>query len=355
MSRPFGVAIIGCGVIGPLHAEAYASLPEARLVGFSDPHLERAQGLQARFGGVAEEDYRALLRRDDVDVVSLCTPSGSHADLVVEAARAGKHVLCEKPLDISLARVDRAIAACREDGVTLGVVFQHRFDPASQQVHELVRTGRLGRLFLGNAVVQWYRTQEYYDAGGWRGTYAMDGGGALINQSIHTIDLLRWMMGPPRRVYGRTLTASHAIEAEDVGLAIVEFESGALGTIQGTTSAYPGLSTRLEFFGTGGTAVIEDDRLERVDLQDEQAAEEAAGSHSGAWEARDPAGVGTSDPAAVGWAAHRAQIADFLDALQTARPPLVGGQEARDALELVLAVYASAREGRPMDVPILPS
>ncbi|HEY4025894.1 MAG TPA: Gfo/Idh/MocA family oxidoreductase, partial [Candidatus Dormibacteraeota bacterium] len=256
--RTYGFGIIGCGVIAPFHARAVGELPNARLVAVADVIPERAGRLAAEFGAEAHTEVDALLARPDVDVVSVCVPSGLHAEIGVRAAAAGKHVVVEKPIDITLEAADRLIAACRDRGVTMTVISQNRFRPAVQRLRELIDAGRLGRLVVGDAVVKWYRSQDYYDSGDWRGTWALDGGGSLMNQGVHYTDLLQWMMGPVDRVFARCATATHErIEVEDVAVALLHFASGAVGVLEASTAVYPGLSERLEVTGTGGTVIIE--------------------------------------------------------------------------------------------------
>ena len=219
----YGFGIIGCGVIAPFHAMAIAELPNARLVAVADEVPDRARSLASTFDVEALE-IDALLVRPDVDVVCVCVPSGSHAEVGSRVAAAGKHVVVEKPIEVTLEAADRLIAACASHGVLLSVISQHRWDPGVRELKRLVDSGRMGRLLLGDAVVKWYRTQEYYDSGDWRGTRALDGGGALMNQGVHYVDLLQWVMGPVERVFARTATSAHErIEVEDLAVAVLAF------------------------------------------------------------------------------------------------------------------------------------
>jgi UDP-N-acetyl-2-amino-2-deoxyglucuronate dehydrogenase len=350
--RTFGLGIVGCGVIAPFHARVAAELPNLRLVAVADVVPEAADRLAEEFGADPYADVGALLERTDVDVVSVCVPSGLHAEVGVRVAAAGKHVIVEKPIDITLEAADRLIAACRDHGVSLCVISQNRFNPAVRRMRELIDGGRLGRLVLGDAVVKWYRSQEYYDSGDWRGTRALDGGGSLMNQGVHYTDLLQWMMGPVDRVFARTATAVHErIEVEDIALAVLHFTSGAVGLLEASTAVYPGLSERLEVTGTGGTVIVEGGRLRACELKDERGETSAYGAKLSA-DRPGADGGGAADPAAIGHAGHRAQIADHLEAIETGRQPLVTGEEARKPLELILAVYQSAREGREISLPL---
>jgi UDP-N-acetyl-2-amino-2-deoxyglucuronate dehydrogenase len=357
MSSPLRFAIVGCGTIAPTHAEALAALPpgEAELAACCDVVPERAQAFAERFH-CRPLSYDDALADPGIDAVSVCTPSGLHAELGVQAMHAGKHVVVEKPMDITLDACDRLLQAQRETGRTLAVISQHRFDPASQGIKQALDAGELGALVLGDARIPWYRTQEYYDSGDWRGTWALDGGGCLMNQGVHTVDLLRWLCGPVVTVYAQMRTAAHArIEVEDVVAATLTFANGALGTLMASTAAYPGFPARLAVHGTQGSAVIEGDRLHTLALQGratlagQQATEHAlqvaqggtraAAQHAGSIQA-------AADPSAVWGDAHRAQLQDFIRCCRTGETPLVDGHEGRSAVELVLAVYESARRGQ---------
>ncbi|MDA8063130.1 MAG: Gfo/Idh/MocA family oxidoreductase [Actinomycetota bacterium] len=349
--RTYGFGVVGCGVIGPMHARVAAALPSARLVAATDLVAERAKAYAAEHGCEPEADLAHLLARDDVDVVSVCTPSGTHAEVGVEAARAGKHLVVEKPIDISLAAADRLIGAVEAAGVTMTVISQHRFDPGVQQLRELLDSGSLGRLVLGSSRIKWYRSQAYYDSGDWRGTWALDGGGALMNQGVHYTDLLRWCMGPVTEVTALCATQTHEIEVEDVAIALLRFASGAVGTLEASTAVFPGLPERLEVSGTGGSAVVEDGVLVLRELLAERADVGAYGAKAAGSKPRGSSAA--ADPRAIGDAPHVSQVADLLAAIDGGRQPLVTGQEARNALEVVLAVYESARSGgQPVRLPL---
>ena len=333
-----GFGIVGTGVIGAIHADAIAMVPDARLAAVTDVAVSAAAAFAAARGCAAEPDLDALLARPDVDVVSVCVPSGLHAEVGIRAARAGKHLAVEKPIDVTLDAADRLIEAARAAGVALTVISQHRFDPGLIEAKTLIDEGALGRLVLGEASTKWYRTQAYYDSAAWRGTHAMDGG-SLMNQGIHYVDLLRWCMGPVREVTALCATQTHQIEVEDTSLAALRFTSGALGTIVASTSVFPGFAQRLEITGTGGTVTIEDGAIVRRAFG--SGADEPGGPPGGA------AAAG-SNPAAVDVASHAAQLADLLTAIGARRDPAVTGEDGRAALEIVRAVYESARDGRPV-------
>ena len=257
-----GFGIVGTGVIAAMHAAAIATLPRARLAAVTDVADGAAAAFAAARGCAAEPGLDQLLARPDVDVVCVCVPSGLHAEVGVRAAQAGKHLVVEKPIDVTLAAADRLIEAARAAGVALTVISQHRFDPGLIELKRLLGDGALGRLVLAEASTKWYRTQAYYDSAAWRGTWAMDGG-SLMNQGIHYVDLLRWCMGPVTEVTAVCATQAHQVEVEDTALAIVRFGSGAVGTILSSTAAYPGFPQRLEITGTDGTVIVEDGRIVR--------------------------------------------------------------------------------------------
>ncbi len=266
MAEKLRFGIVGCGVIGPVHAEAIASLPDAQLVSVVDLNPEKAQKLASQYGATPYTHLQQMLDHERVDVVIICTPSGLHGELACQVMRSGRNVIVEKPVEISREAINEMLRVQQETGVKLAVISQHRFDPASRQVYDLVEEQAFGRLVLGNAIVPWWRSQEYYDSGDWRGTWKLDGGGVLMNQTIHSIDLLQWLMGPVKSVFGYTDTLVHRMETEDVAVAVLRFTNGALGTIAATTGAYPGVTTRIEIFGDKGSAVIENDSLSYLHL-----------------------------------------------------------------------------------------
>ncbi len=341
-----GFGVVGAGVIGAFHAAAVALVPDARLVAVTDVDPGRAEAFAARHGCVAVPDLDGLVGRDDVDVVAVCVPSGLHAEVGVRAARAGRHLVVEKPIDVSLAAADQLIAAAAAAGVTATVISQHRFDPGLIELRRLIDDGALGRLLLGQASTKWWRGQEYYDSAGWRGTWAMDGG-ALMNQGIHYADLLRWCLGPVAEVSAVTVTQAHDMEAEDCALATVRFTSGAVGTLTATTSVVPGFPQRLEISGTGGSAVVEDGVLVYREVRGEAGGMDGvSGAEAGVVGERG--GSAAANAADLEVASHAAQLADLVAAIEERREPAVRLADARATLELVCAVYQSGREGRPV-------
>jgi predicted dehydrogenase len=335
------LGLIGCGRVAPRHAQSITQLSETRLVAVADVKPSRADHFAQKYGGDKHYDHRSLLDRNDVDAVSICVPSGLHAQITLDALNSGKHVLVEKPIALNLDDADRMINLAHDRRLNLGVVLQNRYNSPMQQVRQLVDEGGLGTLYLGNACVRWYRPQSYYDDG-WHGTQAMDGG-ALMNQSIHHIDALQWFMGPVRSVQAYTATLAHQMEAEDVGVAVLHFQSGALGTIEGSTLTWPqNLEGSVALFGEHGSVKIGGTALNRITLwkvlgQLEQEAEILTSQRV--------------DPPSVYGYSHREVIRDFARALLDSRPPQTPGEEARKSLALVLAIYEAARTSREVHLP----
>ncbi|MDZ7377271.1 MAG: Gfo/Idh/MocA family oxidoreductase, partial [candidate division KSB1 bacterium] len=270
MVKKLGFGIIGAGNVSAIHARCIQQLENCQLVAVCSRSEQKAKRAGQKYGVPYYTDFHHLIEREDIHVVSICTPSGMHLEPAVAAALAGKHVLVEKPIEINLERADQIIQACQKAQVKLTVIFQHRFGEAVQRLRGTIQQGKLGKLILGNASIKWFRTQEYYNAGGWRGTWQWDGGGALINQSIHTIDLLQWMMGPVDSVYGKIGTFTHQIETEDLGVALLTFKTGALGVIEGSTSIFPGFPERLDIHGEKGSVVLEGGKIKTWDIEGEK-------------------------------------------------------------------------------------
>lgn len=337
-----GFAIIGAGNIGPVHAQAIQAIPGARVSVVCNRGEVRGRALAEAYGAAWVADYEQAVERTDVDVVCICSPSGSHTEIAEAAARAGKHLAVEKPIDVTLERADRIIQAASQAGVKLTCIFPSRFTAGVHKVKEALAQGRLGRLALADAYVKWYRPQAYYQ-GSWRGTLALDGGGALMNQSIHTIDLLQWLAGPVETVFGRTATLAHTIEAEDTASAVLTFRTGALGVIQGATSCWPGDPARLELHGDRGTIILEEGRIAAWKLAEAEPGEE---EKMLALEQR--LGSGSADPLGISYELHRRQLADLVEAIKEDRPPVIAGAEARKAVEIILAIYRSAKIEAPV-------
>ncbi|MDX2971733.1 Gfo/Idh/MocA family protein [Kribbella solani] len=331
-------ALIGAGVIGAVHARLIEALGnEAELVAVVDRDLERAGKLVEQYGGRAYADPADAYAAEDLDAVGICLPSALHADVAIEALHAGKHVIVEKPVDITLAAADRLLAAQRSTGLTVSVISQRRFQPPVAQIRAAIDTGALGRVTSGIAESAFFRPQSYYDGDDWRGTLAVDGGGALMNQGIHALDLLVWMLGRPVEVSAQTGRLAHeGIEVEDLAGTSIRFESGAIGLMLASTAAYPGRPVRLTIHGDQGTAVLDDDEL-------------AYFASADAGIPKAPVLDGPSDWGAVELA-HLAQYRDFIAAVREGRAPMVPVEAGRRSLATVLAVYESARAGRPVEI-----
>ena len=334
-----GFGIVGGGMIGAVQAAAIEQIRGAKLVAVCGRDEARTAEFTAKFGCADYTDYDRFLQHPGLQIVNICTPSGTHAELGIRAAEAGKHVLTEKPIEINLERADALIEACDRAGVKLGVIFQSRFLPAVQRIKQAIDEGRLGKLMIGDALVKWYRAPEYYAPGTWRGTLKMDGGGALINQAIHTVDLLRWVMGPAESAFAMKAALRYPhIEAEDTLVGNVKFQNGALGVIQATTSAKPGFKRRLEISGERGTVILDGDAISVWAIDGED------GNLGEAEQLTD----GSANPAAISNEGHRRQIEDMMHAVIENRAPMIDGREGRKSLELVMALYAAANEGKPV-------
>jgi len=342
----FGV--IGCGAIHATHCVAIEKIPDAELSAVCDLAPDKASAAGEKFGIPAFDELKPFWSL--VDAVCVCVPSGNHAEIGIEAARNGKHVLVEKPIEVRLGRALALIEACELAGVKNGCISQHRFAPDIERTKRMVEGGELGRVIHADMSNKWLRTQNYYDSGAWRGTWELDGGGCLMNQGVHYVDMLQWVMGGIRSVQAQTRTLAHDIEVEDSAIAMIEFLNGAIGVLSASTSIYPGFAERLEIHGLFGSAVIEGDLLKlcRVDEAARQLGMYGGGASPGS---NDPIiGVGAL-PGATGKAStpwgdlHQAQIADFVAAILEDRDPAVSGRDALEPLRAILAIYESSRQG----------
>jgi len=351
MERPIRCAVIGNGVIAPAHVESYQLVPGVAVTWACDLVREKAEALAARYGiPRVAMDYREVLADPELDAVSVCTDHASHAAIAVEALAAGKHVLCEKALAATTAGLDRMMAAhAQRPDLAFAAVFQNRFTPVYGRLRELVAEGALGTILTANLQVYCLRTREYYKADQWRGTWANEGGSLMINQAIHFVDLLQWIGGGVARVAASfaNLTHGDAIETEDTVAAALAFRSGALGTISATTSSrHLQWEPTIAVTGTEGTVEVRNGDVLRVAFDDEarvQKARErlAAPAESGP----DVAGKAYYGPG------HAGTVADFVAAIRDRRPPFISGEEARAAVDIVLGIYQSHREGRHVDMP----
>jgi predicted dehydrogenase len=350
------VGVVGCGVIHSTHCDALSQIEGAQLTAVCDVVPERVQAAAEKYGVIACHSLEELWSH--VDMVTVCVPSGLHAQIGVAAAAQGKHVLVEKPIDITLDNAKSLVAACKAAGVKLGTISQHRFAHDIRRLREAVQSGALGRILEGDCYNKWYRSQAYYDSGDWRGTWALDGGGCLMNQGVHYVDMLQWVMGGIAAVQAQTRTTAHErIEVEDIANVLVEFKNGATGIIQAGTSYYPGMAERLEIHGLYGTIVIEGDKavVWKIDPEGSQLGKYGDGKDklpaasaqlSALTEAADQKEASASgDPTAIWTAQHRMQIEDFIRSIEEDRDPEVTGEAALEPLKIILAIYQSGREG----------
>jgi UDP-N-acetyl-2-amino-2-deoxyglucuronate dehydrogenase len=345
-----GFGIVGCGLISTFHARAIADVRGTKLVACFDTREAAAEKFAAENNCKAYTNLDAMLADPKVSIVTIATPSGAHMQPAVAAARAGKHVIVEKPLEITLKKCDRIIDACAKAGVQLGAIFPSRFHNSSIKLKRAIEAGRFGKLSLGDAYVKWYRTQAYYDSGAWRGTWALDGGGALMNQAIHSVDLLTWLMGPVVEIQANAATLAHVrFVVEDTVVATLRFANGALGVLEATTAAYPGYLKRIEVHGSDGSAVLEEEDLKAWDFakprKEDQAIVEQMKQHKSS-------GGGASDPAAIGHHGHTMQFRDFVEAVRKNRPPAIDGHEGRRSVEIILGVYKAAETGKTVTLPL---
>jgi predicted dehydrogenase len=346
MSSVYKLALVGAGVIGKHHGKVIGQLADrVELVAVADIQPERAAQLAAERGGRPYGSLTDALAAEDIDVVVVCTPTGRHGEIAVEALQAGKHVIVEKPAEITVEKTDEIIKARQQAGTLVTVISQHRFDPSTETAVAAIERGELGRLTSGIAAIDWWRGQSYYDSGDWRGTWELDGGGALMNQGVHTVDLLVATLGRPVEVFAYTGTLAHErIEVEDVAVGVVRFESGALGVLHATTAAYPGLSARLQVHGDRGSVIIDNDQLTfvHVTTADERPEEKLMGASS----TREVPTAG-SDPGQLS-DAHRLQYLNFLGALDGTDELRVTLETNRQSIGVITGAYESARTGRPV-------
>jgi len=345
-----GFGIIGCGMIANFHSRAINDVRGAKLVGCCDMLPAAAERLAKEIGCKAYGSLKEMLADDAIDVVTIGTPSGAHMEPAVAAARAGKHVIVEKPLEITLRRCDKIIAECEKAGVVLSSIFPSRFHGPSIEIKKAIDKGRFGQLTVGDAVVKWYRTQAYYDSGAWRGTWELDGGGALMNQAIHSVDLLTWLMGPVVEIRAQMALQAHKrIAVEDTVMATLRFANGAMGIIEASTAVYPGYLKRIEIHGSTGSAVMEEEDIIKWDFakrqaRDAQIEKQMAEQTSG--------GGGAADPAAIGHHGHTRQFQDVVKAIKKGSSPAIDGREGRRSVEIILGVYKAAETGRAVELPL---
>lgn len=358
--RSVRYGIIGCGAIYKTHADALANVANAKLTAVYDILPDRACQAAESYPCASAKTLAELF--DQVDAVIVCTPSGLHSELGIQAVQAGKHVLVEKPIDTTLEKAQALVDAAKRAGIRLSTISQHRFSNAVRRTREAAQNGELGQLLAGDATIKWYRTQAYYDSGDWRGTWELDGGGCLINQGVHMIDMIQWIMGGVKSVQAQVRTVAHDIPVEDIAQALVEYRNGALGVIYGSTSFYPGLAERLEVHGKHGTVILEGDRVKMWKADPVAAAEGLYGggvmmqpTPSQHTADQNEAGLiqsSAEDPTSKWGEQHRLQLEDFTQAILENREPFITGEASLEPLKIILAIYQSAREGgRRVELP----
>jgi predicted dehydrogenase len=337
------IGLIGGGNITETHARAARAIPGVEISAIHGTNTEKIARLCSEYGGTPYKSFDAFLKHRPMDLAIIGSPSGLHAEQGIAAARQGLHVLTEKPIEISTARADALIAAAEQSGVQLGVIFQDRTKPHIRQLKGWLDQGLLGKVLLVDARVKWYRPPEYYANSRWRGSLALDGGGALINQGVHTIDLLLWLLGDVVRVQARTATLLHKIEAEDTAVATLEFASGALGIFHATTAAYPGYPRRVEISATAGTVILEHDRIIAANLQSTPTAATISADLAALAESAKDENQSASSAAVSDFRGHQAVLEDFLAAIQQNRAPACDGLEGRRSIALIENIYRAAK------------
>ncbi|MGI8483879.1 MAG: Gfo/Idh/MocA family protein [Thermomicrobiales bacterium] len=343
MGFQFGVGIVGAGVIGNVHAEALTGVQNAQLLAIAEPREDAGQQMATKYAATWYGSYLEMLAHPGIDLVILGTPSGLHPEQAIIAAQHGKHVITEKPMAITSDGATRMIESCERASVQLAVIFQNRLSKDVFKVKRAIEAGLLGKPLLAQGYLHWHRTQAYYDDnGGWRGTWALDGGGALMNQTIHTIDQLQWLMGGASSVQAMIATLTHDIETEDTAAASLAFRNGGLGTIAATTSTDKDRPIHIEVVGEKGKAILESNALvswEGVgeptdDLLTPEDLELVEG-----WKVDEPFG-----------GSHRRQLRAIFNALERGTTPPFSGSEARKAVDVILGIYESARTGQRIEI-----
>lgn len=349
-NKKFGFAIIGTGAIAGIHAQAIAALDNAVLLGVFSRTEEKASSFAETYNCRVFTSIDELLLLDGLDIVCICTPSGAHMEPALKCIEAGKHCLIEKPLEVSLEKCDQIIESAKAKGTKVAVVYPTRFYPISAELKDALDSQRFGDLVIGSAYVKWSRSEAYYNSAAWRGTWEQDGGGALMNQAIHSVDMLQWYMGSVESVQAITGNIKHkSIQVEDTAVAILRFKSGALGTIECSTAVFPGAFKKIEIMGTKGTAIVEDNSLiqwqfeEAVD-RDETIREKYSGAHISKG--------GVSNPLDISYFGHQKQIEDLIEAINLNKDPLIDAEEGRKSVEIVRAIYESAKTGQIVRLPL---
>ena len=336
------IGIVGIGTIADIHAQALQESEKLELYSVYSRSEKNARNLGDKNNVRWYTDWEGFISDPELDAVSVCTPSGNHLDYGELAARAGKHVIIEKPIEVTLDRAKRLIRVCEENSVALAVIYQSRFVPEIQALKRNLDEQVIGKLFMGDARIKWFRGQDYYDSGAWRGTLALDGGGVLINQAIHTIDLLQWFMGDVESIYGKTSTLTHErLEGEDNAVALVKYKSGAIGVIVGSTSIQPAQPRRIELHGKNGSIILDGDDVRMLNAEDDKVENQVK---------KNPASGASSPLAGFSIDPHRHQIEAIADAISEGREPPVSGKESLKSLAMVLAIYESSKTNTPIQM-----
>jgi len=350
----FGFGIVGCGMVADFHALAIEAMKGGHLECVYSRNRLNAERIAKKFDCTVYTDYPSFLAHPKLDIVTVATPSGAHLEPVEKAAKAGKHIICEKPLEITLERVDKMIRVCRRNKVMLAGIFPRRFNEATVAFKKAVESSRLGKVTLADAYIKWYRTQEYYDNGVWRGTWKLDGGGAMMNQAIHTIDLLYYLAGNVSTVCAFADRSVHKrIEVEDIAVAVVRFKNGAMGVIEGSTACYSptGNPAEVHMCGSDGSIFMQDNSFTVWDFRKKRASDKKI--RETLWADSDGLGAGAADPAAIDFIGFQKNFEDAVRALKKGARPLIDGQEARKSIEIILAIYQSALSGgKPVHLPL---
>lgn len=350
MKKNYGFGIIGLGTIADFHVRAIQELEQGKFVAGFDVVPGKAESFCSKYGAVGYSNLDAFLSDPAIDIVTITTPSGLHIHGAVAAIRAKKHVIVEKPLEVTIEKCDEIIEAAHTYNVKLAGIFQSRFHQGAILMKQAVEEHRFGTILMANAQVKWLRSQEYYDSVAWRGTWKLDGGGALMNQSIHAIDLLQWFVGGIEEVSAHVATLAHErIEVEDTAVAMLRLKSGGFAVVESSTGIYPGFLKRIEICGTKGSAILEEEDLIYWSFAEQKEGDDAIRARFGA---RASTGGGASNPTSIGIHGHVAQFKDFIDAIENDREPLVSGEEARKSVEIIQAIYQSAQDGHSVHLPL---
>jgi UDP-N-acetyl-2-amino-2-deoxyglucuronate dehydrogenase len=347
MSEQFGFGIIGAGIISEYHAKAINAHPDGKVVAIADIAKSNADKFAQEHSCEAYTDWREMIKRDDIEAVCVCSPSGLHAEHTVYAAQAGKHILVEKSMAINLRDAVNMIRAARDNSVKLGVIFQKRTEEAPNKIKKAIEEGVFGRMVFGDASIKYWRNQAYYDSADWRGTWAQEGGGSTMTQGIHGIDLLLYMMGDVEKIYAKIDTVAHErIEVEDVALALLTFKNGAYGCLETATATNPGQGNVFHINGTHGTAILVEDTITSWAVADsrETLAKEAIAGAEG------KAGTAASSSTVFPVEGHIIQVVNFISAVRTGEELICSGEEGLRSLQLIMALYESARRGKEVYV-----